>query len=244
MSSEMSIEAIMRAVAQSSNDHHTDELTEVELHTINRQAMLAGFRKALTQRYASMFGTLMDEGVINHTNPVFTSMQAHCKAIDDAKANPFWWLVTVNPKPEISLSDFCKTIEKMVSKKWIHEYHYAFEQRGKTPEEMGKGFHVHCLIKRSPDKKRSDIFKEMRNTCKHLCDVEVLTFLNFRYVNTEADLKKMYKYLTGEKNFDESRDNSHKKASCELDILWREDHGLQPMYHSHDAALPLLLGQQ
>jgi hypothetical protein len=32
-----------------------------------------------------------------------------------------------------------------MSKKWITNYLYVYEQRGEDEAELGKGFHFHCI---------------------------------------------------------------------------------------------------
>jgi hypothetical protein len=41
---------------------------------------------------------------------------------------------------------FLKAIQKAMSKKGITYYEYVIEQRGKTEEELGKGFHTHFVF--------------------------------------------------------------------------------------------------
>ena len=57
-----------------------------------------------------------------------------------------WYFLTINPAPNINLTDFHKTIEKAVSKVWITTYLYVIEQRGENIEELGKGFHTHIIL--------------------------------------------------------------------------------------------------
>uniref|UniRef100_UPI0040487CDE hypothetical protein n=1 Tax=Mariniflexile sp. TaxID=1979402 RepID=UPI0040487CDE len=76
--------------------------------------------------------------------------------------------VTISPKPEVQLEDFTKTVEKLVKRHMFSAYAYAFEQRASAPEEVGKGFHVHILLRRNLNYKPCKIKANMANTVKHL----------------------------------------------------------------------------
>ena len=56
--------------------------------------------------------------------------------------NNLYLFVTINPKPDVKLEDFTKTVKKLVERQMFSAYAYAFEQRASAPEEVGKGFIV------------------------------------------------------------------------------------------------------
>ncbi|AXQ66250.1 MAG: putative replication initiation protein [Cressdnaviricota sp.] len=113
-------------------------------------------------------------------------------------------------------------IQKLLTKKWITTYVYTYEQRSETSEHY-KGFHCHILLYRK-DKSNSQMMKEIRNTCKHICDISNTHILNFRNLKTDADVEKAYNYITGIK----ADSNKHTKQM--IDKEFRKHYYLKEYY--------------
>lgn len=136
----------------------------------------------------------------------------------DNRPLKLYW-VTVNPKEGTTISSLNKRIEKYVQRKMIHAFNYAFEQRGKTIDEAGKGMHVHLLIK-SKDKKawfkRSTI-----SSFKALCGNEQAIDIKLYPMDYETE---KIEYLKGEKWDDDKED------STKINKIWREKEKLKSYY--------------
>lgn len=209
----------------------------VIISRVQRTAQLKALQSAMERSYFKSYQTLIDAGHLDKWLPDLADLRRLADETTDDKCNPDWWVITINPAPTIAFEIFKKQIEKIVSKVWVTDYCYAFEQRGKVIEDIGTGFHAHIMLKRHSEKKRSDIMKEIRNSAKKVCEVNPHT-VNFQYAKTPSDMLKWYNYIKGEKDF--TGPKADKQFSCKLDITWREDLELDSIYLSR-ADLPYLL---
>ena len=135
--------------------------------------------------------------------------------------------VTISPKTSVHLEEFTKTVEKLVKRQMFSAYAYAFEQRASTPEEVGKGFHVHILLRRNLSYKPSKIKKNMANTCKGLCDTNDNRVFNVQFIGTEFARDKM-EYIRGGKTGD------GKDQKMDMDIIFREKNNMPSLYENGD----------
>lgn len=138
--------------------------------------------------------------------------------------NNGWVFITVNPKPEVKWDDFYKKITKLAKRKmWTHAV-YAFEQRGKTESEAGKGFHVHMLCKRDLNYKPTHCKRNIRNGCKTLVkEVKTDRFVNIQIVGDDYKKDKL-EYFTGIKT------GEGKDAKQAIDIIWRKKLAINDVY--------------
>jgi hypothetical protein len=65
----------------------------------------------------------------------------------------------------------------MMSKKWITNYLYVYEQRGGDEAELGKGFHFHCILEKPKSKAYSHMITELSNSANAVCDSSNFHFL-------------------------------------------------------------------
>lgn len=138
--------------------------------------------------------------------------------------NSHLW-ITINPMPSVKLIDFKKKIEKLVARKIFTEYLYVYEQRGKTEDDAGKGFHAHILAKRNLNYKPFKTHECIRNTCKSLvknkkCN-KTINIQNIGYDFAEDKRE----YILGEKTGD------GKDQKQQIDIIWREKNNLNKYYN-------------
>jgi len=96
----------------------------------------------------------------------------------------------------------------------------VLEQRGSTETEVGKGFHAHILAKRCLSYKPSWVEKNVKNTCKGLCDVNNAKLLNIQKIGEEFARDKK-QYIMGQNKTGEG-----KNSKQEIDILWRKITGI------------------
>jgi len=135
--------------------------------------------------------------------------------------------VTISPKPEVTLEEFTKTVEKLVKRHMFSAYAYAFEQRASTPEEVGKGFHVHILLRRNLNYKPCKIKANMANTVKHLCNAKDNRVFNVQFTGTEFARDK-YDYITG------GKDGEGKSRKMDMDNIFRKNNGMSDKYENGD----------
>lgn len=140
------------------------------------------------------------------------------------------YLITVNPRPEVSVTNLVSKTERYLERK-LHDGGMAVvEQRGSDVEGMGEGAHTHILVK--ANQTDATFRKNTRNTFKTLVGIPS-KHINIRRIR-EGDLPKVLKYITGDKI------EPKKKKMVEIDRQWRTDLGLQHLYLS-TAGTPYLL---
>lgn len=146
----------------------------------------------------------------------------------DTLSKPYIWLC-VNPSQTLTLCEFKKMIDKMVTKKWLTSYVYVLEQRGMTEEELGKGFHLHAIIKKPDDKKPSHCIRELSNTFKKACDVSNFHFFQTKFID-EAEKERKLEYILGQKEY---TDENRKDLKQIMDKVWRQKFNIQPYFFSN-----------
>ena len=90
------------------------------------------------------------------------------KEMTAVEHNNGYCFITISPKATVELAKFKKQVEKAVARNMFESYLYVYEQRGKTIEEKGKGFHAHILVKRNLNYKPSKVVSNLQNTFKDM----------------------------------------------------------------------------
>lgn len=132
-----------------------------------------------------------------------------------------WSMITIRPPLDTPFITFKEDVEKFYNNyfaKHAIEYEYAYEQIGENMDELGKGFHVHIIVK----------------TCKiNYYNSHMLrdAFIIFHYVAKNCikiesikNLLRAKAYIRGDKN------NTEKELGVEFNTPWRESQGLQALY--------------
>lgn len=144
-----------------------------------------------------------------------------------AEHNNLFLFVTINPKPSVTLEELKTASEKLVNRQMFEAYALAFEQRASAPEEAGKGFHVHILMRRNLNYKPCKIKKNMCNTIKHICNVHDCRVFNVQFIGEDFARDKM-KYITGGKTGD------GKDQKMNIDDIFRKNCNLEKIYEKGD----------
>lgn len=131
--------------------------------------------------------------------------------------------ITINPKPDVSLADFKKAVEKAVERNIFTASRYVYEQRGSTVNEQGKGFHCHMLCKRNLNYKPSKVSANLKNTFKKITNVDNTSLLNIQHIG-EDFAKDKDEYITSVKT------GEGKDLKQEVDVVWRQAEGLESVY--------------
>ena len=149
-------------------------------------------------------------------------------ADEQPEAKWFSCLITVNPRPDIDMTTFIKAVDKLMARTFIKSYLYAYEQRSTDPLNGYSGYHCHILLYRDNQKdlNMSHLKRNVKNTFKHICDVNNSGCLNFKTTNMKST-PNFVKYITGEKGDSEGKQKAEKQA---VDILFRKFYKLEPSY--------------
>lgn len=137
--------------------------------------------------------------------------------------NNGYCFITINPSPEITLTQLQEKVEKFVKRNMFDKYRYVYEQRGSTEENMGHGFHAHILLKRNLNYKPSKISVNTKNTFKGITQVDNPQILNIQHIG-EDFAKDKDEYIDGVKT-GEGKDQ--KQA---IDKIFRQKNNLESIY--------------
>lgn len=133
----------------------------------------------------------------------------------------FYW-ITINPKPDIKFEDFKSKVENFCNHKCVRKCKYTFEQRGRTIDEVGQGFHVHLIADKIPTIRPAEIKRSLKSTFKHMVGnderhIRVQLFPN-------SFLPDKIEYLKGNKH------DPMKGDMLAMDKIFREKNALENIY--------------
>jgi len=156
---------------------------------------------------------------------VYEERFAYLKKSAEIKENSKYYWICVNPNEKIvPFGMFKEKMEKMMSKKWITNYLYVFEQRGEHEGEAGRGYHFHAIIEKPKNKSYTHIFREISNSVNAVCDSSNFNYFVFSAISEEEKERKIV-YTTGRKA------DSAKWKKQDMDIIWRNKMGLKSHYN-------------
>lgn len=130
--------------------------------------------------------------------------------------------VTINPHSHIELDDFVDKIKKCTRSLLFADFLAAIEQRGTTPDTLGKGFHAHILFRRhfplAEGKPPTQIKRDLKTSFRKYCETHNNNILNIQFIGSEfaADKKS---YILGDKDLG-------KKEKTIGDKKWRALHNI------------------
>lgn len=137
--------------------------------------------------------------------------------------NGYLW-ITINPKPEVTLGEFINFVNKITTKTCFTECKWAYEQRGITEADMGKGFHVHILAKRNLNYKPIKCKQNIKQSCKKIVgNIHNENQLNIQVIGDDFAKDKIV-YIT------EVKTGEGKDKKQAMDIPWRKKNNLDVYY--------------
>uniref|UniRef100_UPI00404767B9 hypothetical protein n=1 Tax=Aliarcobacter sp. TaxID=2321116 RepID=UPI00404767B9 len=165
---------------------YDDNVINANLNELVNRAIYKGFTKAISDMVCDATKLEIREGKINN-DKLIRIYEGYKKNIDTRYGNVLF--VTVNPRPDVSLIEFKKAMNKFLSKVWVQSYYMVYEQRGVDETEQGKGFHSHILLWKPDNKKSHEVIRETKNTFKNVCSVDNPSILNILNCK-EEDIEK------------------------------------------------------
>lgn len=177
-------------------------------------AYKAASSEFLKKKYLEQLNKQYDDGDIHDV--LSQSLKAKLDKKEECKST--WVFITINPKDDSNVDVFISTVHKAVSKKWISEARYVFEQRSELPGVFS-GFHCHILIKRGT-KPPSQVRNEFNGTFRSL--VGSLRHIDFKWA-TDKTYVNFLKYIEGNKE-------DGKLSKVNVDKEWRAIKGLRDTY--------------
>lgn len=205
---------------------YDDSVVQANLNELVNKAIYRGFTKAISDMVCDATKLEIREGKINNTK-LIQIYEGYKKNIDNKYGNVLF--ITINPRPDVSLDEFIKSMNKFKSKVWIEDYIYVYEQRGTTEQESGKGFHAHILLWKPDNKKSHEVIRETKNTFKNICSIDNPSILNIKNCKDE-DIEKRKNYMLGHKN---TEIDPSKQVKQEIDLIWRERNNIENYYQKN-----------
>ena len=194
---------------------YDDNVKKANWETLKDECKMNAIKKVFTKIYADKILQEIQDN--QFSDKEILSVYHEYRLKNSNKLGNVLW-ITFNPAPNINFEDFKSQCDKFVNKKWVFECIWVIEQRGKTLDELGNGFHAHFLIWRQPDKRPNQIVSETKTHFKNYCDVEKWQCLNIQNCK-EDHIDNRKNYMLGEKKLQENDDKYLKQM---MDIKWRE----------------------
>lgn len=155
----------------------------------------------------------------------YAEKYAHIQRIEEIKNKTKYIFLSINPDTaNITLPEFVRCMEKMMSKAWLTNYLYVFEQRGETLADCGKGYHFHAIIEKPKNKSYVHIVRELSSTANKVCDSSNYHYFNLENIS-DAEKDRKIVYITGRKA------DPSKWAKQDMDIPFRINNNLKSCYN-------------
>jgi len=178
----------------------------------------AEFQRCLDEEYTFMTRA-MDIGL---------SYFAMAKARLATETSDRPYMITIRPPHDTNWILFKNTTETFINKwkdSWTN-YEYAFEQKGETIDDVGKGFHVHIIITTNKTNYYpSHILRDAKKAWDYVGS-------NCIQVDTLKNLAKAKGYIRGDKA-------QEKQGAVAMDSIWREKIGIKEIYEKSGQVHPL-----
>lgn len=133
-----------------------------------------------------------------------------------------YYFITVRPdEARCDFPTFYKAVQKYMARKCFEDFELVFEQKGTTPEDLGRGFHIHILAhmrQRSKPEVLRDTFSSFNKLAAENC-------IEIEMVRTQQDEDRVRAYMMEH----ESKDG-HKQLTRAWDEMWRVKLGLEQVY--------------
>lgn len=139
-----------------------------------------------------------------------------------------WMWITLRPADEHKhrFADFRNLVENTyLNRAMFLDKIWVWEQKGETPETIGKGYHVHILANMRKGLMKTQAIKDTKSTFNKWLNGEVPdAFVEIEYVRSEDHYNNICAYIQGYKKDD------WKEPACILDPEWRTSKGLKNIY--------------
>jgi hypothetical protein len=170
-----------------------------------------------------IYNIIKNEGDAPNITYLYNDIKGSLNETNGGRNNKYI-LLTITPNPRITLQMFFNVITKMMSKPWITNFLYVFEQRGKDEGECGKDFHLRAIIKKPLNKSYSHMLRELSSTANKVCDSSCPTCFTIKAIS-ERECQLSLIHLTDVK----PDDTEYQKHA--IDIIWRQQNNLKNYYN-------------
>lgn len=194
--------------------------SHVEFTACNSKAKQSALTKLLTEFHTQ--NILDNPEYYEVVSPDFANFLRNKsgKAAEKGGHGKYWALITVNPKPEVTIENLKQSVEKFVNRTFAEVAIWAFEQRGEEVANI-HGIHSHIFVRRkadvAPARIKAFATKDFGNLVGNEKHIDIKYF-------TDADSINGINYVKGVKKSEE------KVQKVTMDKLWRQTVGLEDYY--------------
>jgi len=181
------------------------------------------FKGNYNEMIDDIYNLIKNEGESPNIAYLYNDIKGTLKETNGGRNSKYIYL-TINPNPRITLKMFISVITKMMSKSWITNFLYVFEQGGKDEGECGKDFHLRAIIKKPINKSYSHIIRELSSTANKVCDSSCPKSFTINAIS-ERECQLSLIHLTDVK----PDDTEYQKHA--IDIVWRQQNNLKNYYN-------------
>jgi len=181
-------------------DEMDDEHKQIYMNKLKKdildELLAKAFQDTILTKFRGYYNKALDEGEADEIIPLMKDINEEKKKREEQiPEKSDYVFITVNPRPDVPLSDFKKAVDKSVQKTFIKKSLHVIEQRGESMDTLGKGFHTHILIDKG-DYRISHLKREFARTFGKLTDVSNPCCFNIDFCKKE-DIKKRQNYMLG-----------------------------------------------
>lgn len=188
----------------------------------NEQLVNAGLVPPVSPEEA--YQQALDEDAARVEAALEIGMRYHAMAkarLGSKEAAERWYMLSVRPPEGTNIRTLKYAVEGFVkawSSGWA-EWEYAFEQKGETVDELGRGLHVHMVLRVSKaNYYPSHILRDAKRAFPFVA-------ANCIQVDTLNNVARAKEYIRGGKE-------EKKQGAAAMDRVWRQREGLQELYES------------
>lgn len=193
-----------------------ERLNRDRLRTVEKKAQEKFIEQVLLKHYSENFANSGE--MPTDVEDVKEITLAADKVSERYNRKPRNCLLTVNPKPGVSLDELKGLMLKLISKSYIDRYLYVYEVR--KADYTGLHVHMVCTYTGRPN----NFQRGIKSLFRRVCDVDNSSILNFKFLPDELVSEKL-DYLLGKKQ-------KKKQVGVQASIAFRKDKDLQPHYES------------
>lgn len=135
------------------------------------------------------------------------------------------FFITIRPDDtKCNFIDFKDKCLKLVQRTCFKEYALSFEQKGTSPEDLGKGFHCHIVAKMK-QRSKGEALRDITSSFKTWIDQGMIAPNCIDVCITKNPEELVNRYLIAYDSDDE-----HKTLTKSWDDLWRQHNEVLPLY--------------
>lgn len=225
----MTFESEVETLRGKNTDEWTDEDSKLldkvmELREIQKNAKLKAIQEFYIQKERIKIKLKENELIFSKDYEEMEELTAKLKESKKDHDPKYALFITINPAVNDTsvYQELDKKVKKCLSKYWITDYCYCYEQRSDDAKSI-HGFHCHILLTRGAHKP-SHCEREIRSTFGSLVGIPS-KHINIQYKRKDWISDKI-SYMLGNK----TGDGKDKKS--EVDKIMRKNLGIEEIYRS------------